>query len=535
MANTKPWGGAGAGAWAADVEREAEEKEQRAAAAAMAPDAQDYPSLSEAISTKPKKKTKGHTLTLSELQSGQNVGLGARSRGGGVTETKGLTTEEMMSLPTGPRERTAEEESQYGRGGIGGGFRDYGRGSRFENRDRGDRGDRGSRGYGGFDDERRQGSDRDMPSRADEADNWGTTKKSMPPPGDQPERRRYNGDRYEGIGGGGSKADEVENWGSGKKFTPSGPPSERRSMGFGSSYRDPGLDSDRWGKKESFTDDRSERPRLSLNPRTIADPVLNHALEDGAPRSARPNPFGKARPREEVLAEKNIDARKLDGEFDSKVENKIPSRPSSSHSSRPGSADSKSEVVTKPRPKINPFGDAKPREELLAERGKDYLKMDFELEHRRVDRPETEEEIRLKEEINALKAQATETGSEQHLVNGETSEGDQRALYEEILSKEKKLELLIRDLDDKVRFVKRNNDRPISAAGRPPESFDRPRSQSGRPDAGNSFESLGRPRSRGGEGGGPDVWRSAEERRGAYGGSRDRFFSNRERSDLRRW
>lgn len=535
MANAKPWGGAGA--WAADAEREAEEKERRDAAAVVAPDAQDYPSLSEAISTKPKKKTKGQTLTLAELQSGQNVGLGTRTRGAGVSETKGLTTEEMLSLPTGPRERTAEEESQIGRG-IGGGFRDYGRGNRFENRDRGergDRGDRGSRGYGGFDDERRQGSDRDMPSRADEADNWATTKKSMPPPGDLPERRRYNGDRYEGIGGRGSKADETDNWGADKKFTPSGPSSDRRSMGFGSSYKDPGLDSDRWGKRDSFADERSERPRLHLNPRSTADPVLNPVVDDGAPRPARSNPFGQARPREEVLAEKNIDARKLDTEFDSRVENKIPSRPSSSHSSRPGSADSKSEVLAKPRPKINPFGDAKPREQLLAERGKDYLKMDFELEHRRVDRAETEEEIRLKEEINDLKAHAKEIGSEQHVVNGDTSEGDHNALYEEILSKEKKLELIIRELDDKVRFVKRGNDRPISAAGRPPESFDRPGSQSGRPDSGNSFESLGRPRSRGGEGGGPDVWRSAEDRRGAYGGGRDKFFSNRERSDLRRW
>ncbi|GLJ08152.1 hypothetical protein SUGI_0082250 [Cryptomeria japonica] len=123
-----------------------------------------------------------------------------------------------------------------------------------------DRGDRGNRGYGGFDDEIRQGSDRDIPSRDDEVDNWCTMKKSMPPPRDQPKRCRYN-----------------EN----------------------TSYRDPGLDSDRWGKKESFTDDQFERPRFSLNLRTTSDPVLNHVGADGTPRLARDNPFGKARPQEE--------------------------------------------------------------------------------------------------------------------------------------------------------------------------------------------------------------------------------------------
>jgi len=40
----------------------------------------------------------------------------------------------------------------------------------------------------------------------------------------------------------------------------------------------------------------------------------------------------------------------------------------------------------KPRPKVNPFGDAKPREVLLEEQGKDWRKIDSELEHRRVDR-----------------------------------------------------------------------------------------------------------------------------------------------------
>ena len=42
--------------------------------------------------------------------------------------------------------------------------------------------------------------------------------------------------------------------------------------------------------------------------------------------------------------------------------------------------------MVKSRPKVNPFGDAKPREVLLEEQGKDWRKLDRELEHRGVDR-----------------------------------------------------------------------------------------------------------------------------------------------------
>ena len=44
------------------------------------------------------------------------------------------------------------------------------------------------------------------------------------------------------------------------------------------------------------------------------------------------------------------------------------------------------DAAAKPRPKVNPFGDAKPREVLLEEKGLDWRKIDLDLEHRRVDR-----------------------------------------------------------------------------------------------------------------------------------------------------
>ena len=109
-------------------------------------------------------------------------------------------------------------------------------------------------------------------------------------------------------------------------------------------------------------------------------------------KANKPNPFGVARPREEVLAEKGLDWKKLDSEIEAK---KVTSRPTSAHSSRPSSAQSSRsegpqqqgiENVVKPRPKVNPFGDAKPREVLLEKRGQDWRKIDLELERRRMDR-----------------------------------------------------------------------------------------------------------------------------------------------------
>lgn len=549
---SNPWS-SGAGTWAAEAERE--EAEHRLAAEPKKED-DGFPSLTEAVTAKPKKKNKGQTLSLAELQSGRPGGPGGRSKS--FTETKGLTTEEMMALPTGPRDRTGEE-SEYGGGGLGGGFRDYGR-----NRDRGAFGsgrDEGRKGYGGFEEDRRQGQqsrgggDRDMPSRADEVDNWGSAKKSLPPmssSGSSFERRRYDGDRFEGgsrgfDGGsrgfeGGSRADDSDSWGSGKNFVPSAPP-DRKSMGFGSSYS-PASESDRWGsrgpRESNRDDDRlSERPRLVLNPprAAVSSPVLSPAVESDAPKTTKANPFGSARPREEVLAEKNPEWRKHENDIEERADRKHSSRPTSAHSSRPGSPDSQSELAPRPRPKVNPFGDAKPREEVLKGKGMDYRKMEFDRDHRRVERPETEDEIKLKEEINALKDIANQSDEGKVVENGKASgEENQQTLFETIMKKEKELELLITELDDKVRFDnRRGGDRPGSTGGRSFESFERPGSQSGRSDNGKNFDSFDRPKSRGNESGGADVWtRSGEERRGMYG--RERTFTNRERVDSRsRW
>lgn len=373
---SKTWGNIGA--WAADAElAEAEEREAAAAAAASSTtDTQSFPSLKEAATTKPKKKK----MTLSEFTMG-GYGAGAPT---GDSYSR-LTPDEMLRLPTGPKERSADE-MQHGR--LGGGFSSYGRPAR-PMRDRDESWGGGNRrSYGGFDDEQQpsrrgppsRAPDMDLPSRADEVDNWATNKKPFQPAQSQDYGR---GNRYGGLGSGGggvSRADEVDNWAATKKPIPT------RSSTFGSGFRNSGPEPDRWTRGGGGAGFRDERSRLQLDPPKLNEPVIV--------KTDKPNPFGAARPREQVLAEKGLDWKKLEQDLDSKKP--TTSRPTSSHSSRPSSAQSSrsesqglqgSETVGKPsRPKVNPFGDAKPRELLLEERGQDWRKIDQELEHRRIDR-----------------------------------------------------------------------------------------------------------------------------------------------------
>ncbi|KAJ7565654.1 hypothetical protein O6H91_02G069300 [Diphasiastrum complanatum] len=511
----KPWGSGGVGAWAEEAERAEEEAKQRAAAFPGG-DEEAFPTLGEAVTSAGKqgKKKKPQPMPLSQLVTGTYVGPGARVRQaaaadprGGLTDSRGLTAEEMMMLPRGPRERSEEELQQ---GGLGGGFRGYGgpRGGAFTERGGGgrdqDRGggfgsgfdrDRGTGGYGrdnmdtggygrsggdlggygrdrdrenlssradesgdwgaskrfvpsqagqGYDDDRRGNrlNDRELPSRADEVEDWGSMKKFIPSQGSdwkapvpRSEARRVGGFE-EGAGSrNASRADEVDNWGAGKKFV-SG---EREVSNPG--YKDGGADGDRWSRRMPLVDESRpvERRRLLLLPKSqIVDALVSSEIlskettptgEGSQPAGSflsdseiqppkpkpRPNPFGAARPREEILAEKGQDWRKLEAELENRekdVRNSRPStpdvaaqrwvrppvkyepygqgkeesRPSSSHSSRPQTPDMSAQVGAKPRPKINPFGDAKPREVLLEKKGKDWRRIDFELEHRSVDR-----------------------------------------------------------------------------------------------------------------------------------------------------
>ncbi|XP_065873489.1 eukaryotic translation initiation factor 4B2-like [Euphorbia lathyris] len=533
---SKPWGGIGD--WAADVEREERELEAEAAAAAASGGgsaSQNFPSLREAVSAKPKKKK----MTLNEFYSSSGGVSGGRAN-----ESKGLTPDEMLRLPTGPKERSADE-MQYGR--LGGGFSNYGQGGqgsgRMRDRDESDGswgGGGGRRQYGGFDEERRgpsRASEFDQPSRADEVDNWAMTKKPLPS-FDSGRSNRYgslgSGGGSGGGGGGGglgggSRADEVDNWASSKK-----PVVATRSSTFGSGFRDSGPEPDRWsrGGGNRELDLGRERTRL------VFDPPKADVVSEESIKTDRPNPFGAARPREQVLAEKGLDWKKLESDIEAKKTSSQSSRPTSAHSSRPSSAHSTmsegpalqqglENVLSKPRPKVNPFGDAKPREVLLQERGKDWRKIELELEHRRVDRPETEEEKLLKDEIEQLKKE------HQTLQDGS---GDQPNIQVIISEKEKELEQIIRDFDDKVRFGQKALERPGSGAGRVIERpgsgagrsvsySEGPPSQSGSFDETRSMDYMDRPRSRGTQ----DAWTRPSDDRRSFPGGKDRgFLGNRE-------
>eukprot|EP00252_Welwitschia_mirabilis_P006740 TRINITY_DN17643_c0_g1_i2.p1 TRINITY_DN17643_c0_g1~~TRINITY_DN17643_c0_g1_i2.p1 ORF type:complete len:365 (-),score=65.45 TRINITY_DN17643_c0_g1_i2:234-1328(-) len=280
----------------------------------------EFPSLHTAAATKTSKKGKKNQtkLTLSEFTTGVNVGPGSKSRiSGAAAEPKGLTPEEMMMLPTGPRERSAEE-LERGRDG----FRGY---------------DVGREKFNSF--SRRR--ENDEPSRADSVSRWSSAKSSGPP----------SHKEHFGFGDGFSKADEVENWSAGKKTSVPPPPEKKYGAGGGGGFfRDStradhsenwfadrrggsiaadsasskgsglGFDSykgdsngDRWSRREENS--HGERRRLVLQPRSVggASPA-----ETAWSKSGGNNPFGDARPREEVLAQKGQDWKKIDEEIDSR-------------------------------------------------------------------------------------------------------------------------------------------------------------------------------------------------------------------------
>jgi hypothetical protein len=178
------------------------------------------------------------------------------------------------------------------------------------------------RGGGGF------GSDRPL-GAADNVDDWGTTKKFEPRAeqsgGFRDGPSRPGGFRDGPQRGGGfepSRADEGE-WGN-KAFTPSDPPVRSNGGGrFGFADRPGGGGSaqaadeeERWARRgppepapASSSAAPAERPRLNLKPRSVpVNPSEGGGSQD-EPKKPSSNPFGGARPREEILKEKGIDVK----------------------------------------------------------------------------------------------------------------------------------------------------------------------------------------------------------------------------------
>lgn len=256
----------------------------------------------------------------------------------GEREEREPSRADTVSDWSADRKFTPSDSSDRSRG-FGGGF----------GGSRGGFGDRDKDG-GGFGDRPRR-EDR-SPSAADTTDDWGANRKFVP---------AASGDsRSFGTGFGRDRdrprtgfSDSIDppradtgDWGARRGPPPAEEPgassSGRRGYGFSDHPVSPADMQDRWSRRAAAEpSDRpaeqsaSERPRLKLAPRTkpletplpaangvgpgspaaaVSSPTGSG--EQQAPAKPRSNPFGAAKPREEVLKEKGIDYRKQEMKLD---------------------------------------------------------------------------------------------------------------------------------------------------------------------------------------------------------------------------
>lgn len=277
-------------------------------------------------------------------------------------------------------------------------------------------------------DDRDGGRAEQGPSRADESDNWGASRKFTP----------SDGPRSGGFGGGGfgggrdrdggrdregggedrpprrefvpSAADETDDWGAGRKFQPASDADSRGGGaggggGFGG-YRDGGRD--REGGYREREGGFRDRPRGGFDDRSSrAD------TEEWGGRRAAPDAASSRNPRGYGFSSDPSSAADSDDKW---VRRGPPSEPSSDTApaapaerprlnlaprtkpveapepaaaapaeaapaaSAPSSENGDSQPAEKPK-RSNPFGAARPREEVLKEKGIDYVKEELKLEH----------------------------------------------------------------------------------------------------------------------------------------------------------
>ncbi|GLT88459.1 hypothetical protein SLE2022_064850 [Rubroshorea leprosula] len=258
--------------------------------------------------------------------------------------------------------------------------------------------------------------DRELPpSRTNKINNWSVAKKST---------RNGNGvgsgfDRGERGERGGffdsqSKGDEVDSWVSNmsdNNYTEAlgrfDDHFERRSNFDSLKSRDSPRDSD---KKNEESGGDGIRPKHVLQPWTVPSNEKGKG-ESPVVKPKVSNPFGEARPREEVLAEKRKDWKEIEEKLEAMKIKEVVSGADKGERGRssfwlgneqalterswrknesvdaaaaasvePHSEDGKGESpVVKPRGS-NPFGEARPREEVLAEKGKDWKEIEEKLE-----------------------------------------------------------------------------------------------------------------------------------------------------------
>eukprot|EP00894_Picocystis_sp_ML_P004539 jgi/Pico_ML_1/55056/g809.t1 len=201
-----------------------------------------------------------------------------------------------------------------------------------------------------------------------------------------------------------NRYDEVDNWSKAKKFQPTAPSDAHPSH---ASHADA---QESWARGTPAP--TGERPKLQLKPRSKE----TEEVPPTADVPSRPSIFGDAKP--VVVKKLNL---------------------------QPRSAETKASAAPT---KSSIFGGARPREETLAEKGRDWRKEDLALEHK-TDRKPSKEEKSLSAQIELLKKQV-EDGQGESLVPGE--EG--RTVSSKLSSLELELAKLTLELDDKVRFSK---------------------------------------------------------------------------------
>lgn len=243
-----------------------------------------------------------------------------------------------------------------------------------------------------------------------------------------------------------SRADEDRDWGASKRNAPPPPPpGEASGSGFSRSDsfgRREEVEADRWARRGDASGvpaAAGERPRLQLKPRTGDAPAAPaDAPSDGRGASV----FGGAKP---VAVRDVPDAPRVQpGPPPQGSRDTYAPRPPPPTGERPRlqlaprSTEAPPAVAEGTRPS-SVFGNARPREDTLAAQGKDPRVEDLKQFHT-VDRAQTEEEKRLKDELEAAEAAAKADGAD----------AEAQAKARDLALKLAKLTL---ELDDKVRFA----------------------------------------------------------------------------------
>jgi len=191
------------------------------------------------------------------------------------------------------------------------------------------------------------------PSRADESSHWGTDKRSTFTSSTKP--RNYDRPRNPGY-------EDKDSWSSTRSGFGNFHRQDRRQQtggGFGNH-----MNEDRWSQNYQKP---TERKPLTIDKRTKP---LETGQDSELTRSVhKSNPFGEARPREEVLKDRGLDVASSDV-FSSRSELLSDQDVKSPSSSVSGNEFVDNSASRRPKQRTeDPFGGARPREVVLDERG----------------------------------------------------------------------------------------------------------------------------------------------------------------------